>query len=85
MFVIMWNPQPCSAALDNKTQINPKPPGVWYMLCRLHSEPVTDILFTEEAIFTACSSGCIRCWLRPHVAEEMVAQLQQQQGSMPPG
>lgn len=46
--------------------------------CRIHTEPVSDIMFTEEAIFTACSSGAIKCWLRPHVAEEMAAQLQQQ-------
>lgn len=46
--------------------------------CRIHTEPVSDILFTEEAIFTACCSGAIKCWLRPHVAEEMAAQLQQQ-------
>lgn len=39
---------------------------------------MSDILFTEEAIFTACCSGAIKCWLRPHVAEEMAAQLQQQ-------
>lgn len=28
-------------------------------------EPVSDILFTEEAIFTACCAGQIKCWLRP--------------------
>jgi hypothetical protein len=45
---------------------------------RIHAEPLSDVLFTEEAIFTACSGGAIKCWLRPHVAEEMQAQLHQQ-------
>jgi hypothetical protein len=45
---------------------------------------VSDILFTEEAIFTACSGGAIKCWLRPHVAEEMQSQLQLQQQQRAP-
>lgn len=33
--------------------------------CRIHVEPVSEMLFTEEAIFTGCCSGQIKCWLRP--------------------
>jgi hypothetical protein len=55
------------------------PPSLFGSTRRVHGEPVTDILFTEEAIFTACSSGSIKCWLRPQVAEEMAKQQQQQQ------
>lgn len=51
---------------------------------------MTDILFTEEAIFTACASGSIKCWLRPAVAETLLAeslaeevQTQQQQQRAP--
>ncbi|KAF6256805.1 WD40-repeat-containing domain protein [Scenedesmus sp. NREL 46B-D3] len=32
---------------------------------RIHVEPVSEMLFTEEAIFTGCCSGQIKCWLRP--------------------
>eukprot|EP00879_Flechtneria_rotunda_P028765 GHRR01030985.1.p1 GENE.GHRR01030985.1~~GHRR01030985.1.p1 ORF type:complete len:472 (+),score=191.29 GHRR01030985.1:604-2019(+) len=38
---------------------------------RIHMEPVSDILFTEEAIFTACSAGQIKCWLRPELVEQL--------------
>lgn len=38
---------------------------------RIHLEPLSDILFTEEAIFTACQAGSIKCWLRPKYAQQM--------------
>ncbi len=61
--------------------------AVWCSLpalpcCRLHVEPMSDITFAEQTIFTACHSGQVRCWLRPHVVaavKEAIEQQQQQQ------
>jgi hypothetical protein len=36
----------------------------------VHQEPLSDVLFTEEAIFTACHGGAIKCWLRPRLAAQ---------------
>lgn len=32
---------------------------------RLHPEPMSDVLFTEEAIYTIDHSGVLRTWRRP--------------------
>lgn len=32
---------------------------------RLHQEPLSDVLVTDFAIFTADATGCVRTWLRP--------------------
>jgi hypothetical protein len=47
------------------------------LVCRLHAEPLTDVLFTEDAIFTACHGGQVKCWARPSAAGKVAA------GSMP--
>jgi hypothetical protein len=33
--------------------------------CRIHLEPLSDILFSEHAVYTADHSGCVRTWRRP--------------------
>lgn len=40
---------------------------------RLHVEPMSDVLFTEAAIYTADHSGCIKVWLRPKPGDEAAA------------
>ncbi len=32
---------------------------------RIHNEPLSDILFTDEYVLTGDHSGCIRTWQRP--------------------
>jgi len=29
--------------------------------CRAHTEPLSDLLFTQEALFTICYTGQVRC------------------------
>jgi hypothetical protein len=45
----------------------------------VHLEPLSDLAFAEQTLFTACYSGQVRCWLRPHVVAALVQQQQQQQ------
>lgn len=47
--------------------------------CRLHLEPLSDIAFAEQTLFTSCHSGQVRCWLRPHVVEAVKKAMEQQQ------
>lgn len=28
-------------------------------------EPLTDVMFTRQAVFSACHAGCIKVWQRP--------------------
>jgi hypothetical protein len=32
---------------------------------RVHAEPISDVLFTREAMFTACMGGQVKAWKRP--------------------
>ena len=34
-------------------------------LHRVHDEPLTDVLCTHDAVYTACGRGQIKCWRRP--------------------
>jgi len=49
------------AASNNSSQ----PPTNQPIHGRLHAEPLSDVLFTKEAVFTACHGGQIKCWARP--------------------
>lgn len=41
---------------------------------RLHAEPLSDVLFTDEAIFTACQGGQVKCWARPSTQAQLDSQ-----------
>lgn len=36
---------------------------------RVHSEPLSGIIFTEESILTACREGHVKVWMRPGTSE----------------
>lgn len=36
---------------------------------RIHSEPLSGLIFTQESILTACREGHIKIWMRPSFAE----------------
>ncbi|KAF7804465.1 WD repeat-containing protein 20-like [Senna tora] len=36
---------------------------------RVHTEPLSGVIFTQESILTACREGHIKIWMRPGVAE----------------
>lgn len=36
---------------------------------RIHSEPLSGLVFTQESILTACREGHIKIWIRPSFAE----------------
>ena len=32
---------------------------------KIHAEPCTDVVFTEEGVVTACAAGVVKLWIRP--------------------
>jgi hypothetical protein len=36
---------------------------------RVHSEPQSGVIFTEESILTACREGHVKVWMRPGTSE----------------
>ncbi|KAL3029396.1 hypothetical protein AAZX31_03G161200 [Glycine max] len=36
---------------------------------RVHTEPLSGLIFTQESVLTACREGHIKIWMRPGVAE----------------
>lgn len=36
---------------------------------RVHTEPLSGLIFTQESVLTACREGHIKIWVRPGVAE----------------
>jgi hypothetical protein len=36
---------------------------------RVHTEPLSSVIFTQESVLTACREGHIKIWTRPGIAE----------------
>ena len=36
---------------------------------RVHTEPLSGLIFTQESVLTACREGHIKVWMRPGVAD----------------
>lgn len=36
---------------------------------RVHTEPLSGVIFTQESVLTACREGHIKVWVRPSIAE----------------
>ncbi|KAE8719081.1 hypothetical protein F3Y22_tig00109978pilonHSYRG00097 [Hibiscus syriacus] len=36
---------------------------------RVHTEPLSGLIFTQESVLTVCREGHIKIWMRPGVAE----------------
>jgi len=36
---------------------------------RVHTEPLSGLIFTQESVITACREGHIKVWMRPGGAE----------------
>lgn len=36
---------------------------------RVHTEPLSGVLFTQESVLTVCREGNIKIWMRPGVSE----------------
>lgn len=36
---------------------------------RVHSEPLSGLIFTQESILTACREGHVKIWMRPRSSE----------------
>ncbi|XP_031382770.1 probable catabolite repression protein creC isoform X2 [Punica granatum] len=36
---------------------------------RVHTEPLSGLIFTTESVLTVCREGHIKVWIRPHIAE----------------
>jgi len=36
---------------------------------RVHTEPLSGLIFTQESVLTACREGHIKIWIRPAAAE----------------
>jgi len=48
------------------------------MTSKVHQEPLSDLLFTDEGLFTVCCVGQIRTWLRPSAQLEDELEEQEQ-------
>lgn len=40
-------------------------PRAWLQIKKIHSEPLSHLLFREDAIVTACRRGQVKVWVRP--------------------
>ena len=53
-------------------------PPLCFDVGRVHQEPLSDLLFTDEGLFTVCCVGQIRTWLRPSAQLEDELEEQEQ-------
>ena len=40
---------------------------------RVHTEPLSGVIFTEESVLTACREGHIKVWMRPGCVENRIS------------
>ncbi|GLT62495.1 hypothetical protein SLA2020_351320 [Shorea laevis] len=64
--LLLWD-----LSMDEIVPLRRCPPGgsPTFVAHRVHSEPQSGVIFTEESILTACRDGHVKVWMRPGISE----------------